>query len=369
MAEEDGTRTHADPHGFLNIMSEPDGGCPGVAIVGCGLIGRKRAKALGPARLIACADSVADRARSLAADFPGVVARAHWKDALRHPGVDLVIVATSNNALAEITLAAVQEGKHVLVEKPAARSTEELRPVIEAARQAGRLVRVGFNHRYHPALHKAHELFESGVLGEMMFVRGRYGHGGRVGYDKEWRADPEISGGGETIDQGVHLIDLARWFLGDFSEVSGFAHTYFWDMPVDDNGFMILKTPQKQVAFLHVSCTEWKNLFSLEIYGKSAKLHIEGLGGSYGVERLAFYKMLPGMGPPETTIWEYTMGDKSWQLEFEEFLEDIRLNRNPSANLEDAIAALEVVEKLYASSGYYPDQDGWDTEFRRRRES
>jgi len=122
-------------------------------------------------------------------------------------------------------------------------------------------------------------------------------------------------------------------------------------MPVDDNGFMLLKTPRQQVAFLHVSCTEWKNLFSLEIYGREAKLHVEGLGGSYGVERLAYYKMLPKMGPPETTIWEYPMGDNSWQIEFAEFLEDIRLNRTPAANLNDARAALDVVEKIYAASG------------------
>ena len=185
-----------------------------------------------------------------------------------------------------------------------------------------------------------------------MFVRGRYGHGGRAGYDKEWRADPTLSGGGELIDQGVHLIDLARWFLGDFSEVTGFVHTYYWQMPVDDNGFMLLKTPRQQVAFLHVSCTEWKNLFSLEIYGRDAKLHIEGLGGSYGVERLAYYKMLPQMGPPETTIWEYPMGDTSWQAEFTEFLEDIRLGRTPSSNLYDAQAALVIVKKIYRESGY-----------------
>jgi predicted dehydrogenase len=184
----------------------------------------------------------------------------------------------------------------------------------------------------------------------MMFVRGRYGHGGRIGYDKEWRANPALSGGGELIDQGVHLIDLARWFLGDFSEVTGFAHTYFWQMPVDDNGFMLLKTPQQRVAFLHVSCTEWKNLFSFEIYGRDGKLHIEGLGGSYGVERLAYYKMLPQMGPPETTIWEYPMRDDSWQIEFAEFLEDIRLGRPPSANLADARAALLIVEQIYAQS-------------------
>ena len=219
--------------------------------------------------------------------------------------------------------------------------------LIATAQQGGALVRVGYNHRYHPALQKAHAIFETGALGEMMFVRGRYGHGGRLGYEKEWRADPALSGGGELIDQGVHLIDLARWFLGEFAHVAGFAHTYFWQMPVDDNAFLTLRTADEKTAFLHVSCTEWKNLFSLEIYGKSGKLHIEGLGGSYGVERLSYYHMLPEMGPPETTIWEYPRGDASWELEFTEFLEDIRLRRTPAPGLTDARAALAVVTKIY----------------------
>ncbi len=321
----------------------------GVAIVGCGLIGQKRAKALAGARLVACADIDRSRADAVAR-AAGAFATDDWRAVIGRPDVDIVIVATINQHLAPIAMAAVNAGKHVLVEKPAARSVSELDGVIEAARQARRLVRVGFNHRYHPALRKARELFEQGVLGEMMFVRGRYGHGGRVGYDKEWRADPAQSGGGELVDQGVHLIDLARWFLGDFVSVSGFAHTYFWQMPVDDNGFLLMRTAGDQAAFLHVSCTEWKNLFSLEIYGRKAKLHVEGLGGSYGVERLAFYRMLPEMGPPETTVWEYPRGDQSWALEFTEFLDDIRLQREPAAGLLDARAALAVVEAVYRQS-------------------
>jgi len=320
--------------------------------VGCGLIGQKRARALRSARLVACADLVPKRAHALAATVAGSVAVADWRDAVGRADVAVVVVSTTNDALAEVAIAALEAGKHVLIEKPAARNTRELGSVVDAARSADRLVRVGFNHRYHPALRKAHELFSAGVLGEMMFVRGRYGHGGRIGYEKEWRANPALSGGGELIDQGVHLIDLARWFLGDFCKVMGSARTYYWDMPVDDNAFMLLETPQQRSAFLHVSCTEWKNLFSLEIYGRDAKLHVEGLGGSYGVERLAYYRMLPKMGPPETTIWEYPMGDNSWELEFEEFLEDIRMSRTPSASLADAMAALTIVESIYRESGY-----------------
>ncbi len=321
-----------------------------VAIVGCGLIGQKRARALTNANLVVCADLVKERAEALAQTWAGATPVTDWRVVADRKDVDAVIVATTNNMLAEISTAMLLAGKHVLVEKPAARRSIELMPVIQAAKKMQVIARVGFNHRYHRAIRKARELFEAGALGELMFVRGCYGHGGRLGYEKEWRADPQLSGGGELIDQGVHLIDLARWFLGDLSTTQGFAHTYYWDMPVDDNGFMLLRTQKQQVAFLHVSCTEWKNLFSFEIYGHDSKLDIHGLGGSYGLERLTYYRMLPQMGPPETTIWEYPMADDSWQVEFAEFQEDIRLHRQPAANLGDAQAALQIVEEVYQVS-------------------
>ena len=323
-----------------------------VAIIGCGLIGRKRSETLAGSRLVACADLAFEQAEALARKFPGCQPLQNWRSVLDRKDVDIIVVATPHQALAEIALAVVSAGKHLLVEKPAARHVGELNPIMMAAKAGSSRVRVGFNHRYHRAFRKAREILQGGELGELMFVRARYGHGGRVGYDKEWRAKPELSGGGELIDQGVHVIDLARWFLGDFTEVLGFAHTYFWNMPVDDNAFLILKTAKQQTAFLHVSCTEWKNLFSFEIYGKHGKLHIEGLGGSYGTERLTYYKMLPQMGPPETTIWEYPMADDSWSVEFDEFLQDIRLGRQPSPGLADAHAVLEIVGKVYKDSGY-----------------
>ena len=322
-----------------------------VGIIGCGLIGQKRAKLLKGAELVACSDQDRSKANLLAQSISNCAVETNWQDLIARSDIQAVIIATPHAALAEISLAAVKAGKHILVEKPAARNVNELKPVYEAAQKSGVLVRIGFNHRYHRAFRKAKILVEEGALGDLMFIRARYGHGGRIGYDREWRADPVLSGGGELLDQGVHLIDLARWFLGDFTEIDGYADTYFWDMLVDDNGFMMLKTAQNQVAFLHAICTEWKNIFSFELYGKLGKLEINGLGGSYGIETLRFYKMLPQMGPPETTIWEYPMADDSWEVELAEFWEDIHLARQPASGLEDALAALEIVETIYRKSG------------------
>src|SRR5262249_22970606 len=142
----------------------------------------------------------------------------------------------------------------------------------------------------------------------------------------------------------------ACWFAGDFIEVSGHIGTFFWNMPVEDNGFALLRTAQGKVAWLHASCTEWKNLFCFEIFGRDGKLQVDGLGGSYGVERLSFYRMLQQMGPPETTIWEYPGEDTSWQAEFMYTLHCIQERRPADGSLEDALAALDIIQRLYELS-------------------
>ncbi len=319
-----------------------------VGIVGCGLIGGKRADSLAGTgdTLVATFDLVPERARALAGKHKAEVCAT--LDELVGKS-DVVVVAATNDQLTPLSMVAVRAGKHVVVEKPAARSAKELEPLAAMARDKGVVVKVGYNHRFHPAAQKARAILDAGECGDVMFLRGRYGHGGRLGYDKEWRADPEKSGGGELIDQGVHLIDLARWFLGaELTDVQGRVETYFWKMPVDDNAFMTLGTAARQVAHLQVSCTEWKNMFSLEIYARRAKLHWEGLGGSYGPERLYHYAMKPEMGPPDAVIYEFAPADKSWKLEWQDFARAVREKTRPCGDVEDALAALRVVDRVYA---------------------
>ena len=326
---------------------------PRVALIGCGLVGQKLLKLLPPGSVTVACDLQRARAQKLAAQSPGCLATDSVEQAVASPDVDVVMIATVNASLAPLAIEAVRHGKHVLIEKPGAIRVAELDALEAAAAKTGALVRVGYNHRYHPACLKALEIFRSGALGPMMFVRGRYGQGGRIGYDKEWRADPKLSGGGELIDQGVHLIDLAGIFLGEFTQVEGHVATYFWNMPVDDNAFLSLRNAEGKTAWLHASCSEWKNLFCLEIYGRDGKLQMDGLGRSYGVEKLTYYKMLPQMGPPETSVWEFPGEDDSWKIEMQEFFEDIRLNRTPQPGLAEAKAVLQVVERLYARAPHW----------------
>ena len=206
-----------------------------IAVVGCGLIGQKRVQNLpsGAVVVMAC-DVDLDRARKLASQLEGCRATADYREAVSAPNVDAVIVATLNASLAPVAAEAMRANKHVLVEKPVGIHARELDVLDQLARKNRICARAGYNHRYHPACLKALELWRSGELGPLMFLRGRYGQGGRIGYEKEWRANPQLSGGGELIDQGVHLIDLAGIFLGDIAEVTGHLATYFWKMPVED---------------------------------------------------------------------------------------------------------------------------------------
>jgi len=314
-----------------------------IAIIGCGLIGVKRAKALESFpehELVVCADVSLERAVSLASHYR-CDSFSDWRLAVKKENVDAVIVATTHAFLKDISLAAVSLKKHVLVEKPGARSADELKLVVDEASRQGVHLAVGFNHRYHPALMKAHEVSGSGGVGDIMYVRARYGHGGRLGYEKEWRAQPELSGGGELLDQGVHLLDLSRWFLGDLKLEYSAVPTCFWKMPVDDNAFLALKNEAGALAWLHASWTEWRNTFSFEVFGKTGKLEVSGLGGSYGTERLTYYKMNKTMEPPEVTAWEWLGQDKSFEKETADFLN----SRGSSA--QDALAALSLVGQVY----------------------
>src|SRR5215469_9894397 len=318
------------------------------AIVGCGVIGQKRAAAIARLghRTILAVDRAKDRAVALAEPF-GARSATDFHVATEATDIDAIVVATPHAELSTIATACLETGKHVLVEKPAGRNLAEVSAVAKAADSAGRIAKVGYNHRFHPATRKAREIVDRGEIGPLLFVRGRYGHGGRPGYEKEWRFKRAISGGGELVDQGSHLIDLAQWLLGEFTEVQGTLRTFFWDAGVEDNVFLTLSTADRRVAWLHASWTEWRNLFSLEIYGREGKLQIDGLGGSYGVESITFYRMLPGMGPPETTRWEYPFPDRSWDAEMAEFIAAIGEGRQPIGNAEEAVATMSVIERVY----------------------
>ena len=320
----------------------------GVAIVGAGLIGGKRAASLpSGVALRAVFDEDHDRARKLAALYPGTEAAESLEHALDDPQVGLVIVATPHNQLPLVGIEALHRGRHLLLEKPGAHCLDALLEIQQAAVDTEQRVRVGFNHRFHPSFLRAREIVGSGAHGNVFSIRARYGHGGRPGYEKEWRAQRDISGGGELIDQGLHLIDLVRYLVGDVDLAFAELRTDFWPMDVEDNAYLALRSRTGAFAWLHASWTEWKNLFSFEVSMRDAKLEVQGLGGSYGTERLTSYEMTPEMGPPPATSWEWPQADASWARELADVVRDIEGGPSVGADLGDCIAAFRIVEEAY----------------------
>jgi len=324
----------------------------GVAIVGAGSIGRKRAAALQQfdnCKLKVVTDVNRTAAEVLCNEFGGQPEQ-DWKKVVTNSNVHIVIVATINKFLAELSIEALENGKHVLCEKPLGKNSQESQRIIEAAKQSGTIIKTGFNHRHHPAIAKAKLLCEQGKFGQIMYLRCRYGHGGRPGYEKEWRANKDLCGGGELLDQGVHVVDLFRWFAGDFQQAFGYAPTYFWNMEVEDNAFGLFRTEAGGVASMHTSWTQWKNLFSFEVFGTDGFLIVEGLGGSYGTETLIAGRRRPEGGTPEEQTFTFPGPDISWQQEWKEFLSAIEEHRDPMGSGWDGLQANRMLEAVYKSA-------------------
>jgi predicted dehydrogenase len=318
-----------------------------IAIIGAGLIGKKRAEALPKkVKLSFVCDVSQERAEALATEFKCESA-TDWKEVVARPDIDAVFIATTHNWLAPIAIGAIKNGKHVFMEKPGGHNAKDLKDIIKAQKKSPVVAMLGYNHRLHPSMQKAKQLVDSGKYGPVLFIRAKYGHGGRLGYEKEWRFIKEVSGGGELVDQGPHLIDLVNMFIGKMDDVKAFSPTLFWDTKLEDTSFFIMKNKKNQYAYLSVSCVEWKNLFQFEIMLKSAKIQIDGLGRSYGQEKLTLYTMKPEMGPPTVKVTEYPEYDTSWKDENAIFFKRIADKDTSPQALEDGLYVWQTIEKIY----------------------
>ena len=324
-----------------------------VGVVGCGLIGRRRASeaAANPrSECVVVADPVAAAAQAAAA-ASGAMATDDWRHVVARSDVDAIVVSTPNGYLAEIAAAALAAGKHVLVEKPMGRGLAEAERMRAAACAAGRVLKIGFNHRYHPAIMEAWRRVTDGAIGEVINVECRYGHGGRPGYEREWRGDRALAGGGELIDQGVHVVDLVHWFVGIPQQAFAVLQTAVWPLGgLEDNAFGLFRFDGGAVAAFHTSWTQWKNLFCFEVYGRSGAVVVQGLGGSYGAETLTAYRRRPEGGAPDAETRVFEEPDGSWRLEWEDFVRATQGGEGMLGTADDGVTAMRMVDALYRSA-------------------
>jgi len=275
---------------------------------------------------------------------------------LLNSGIDAVFVCTPNSVSPEVVVSSLEKGKHVFCEKPPGRNLHDVRMMIDAERKHPSLkLMFGFNHRYHPGVIEAKSIAGSGRFGKILFLKGTYGKSGGRDYLQSWRNQKEVSGGGILLDQGIHMLDLFRFFCGDFDEITGFLSKMFWDSDVEDNAFVCLRNKNGQVATLHSSATLWKHTFKLEIFLEEAYLIVSGLlskTGSYGRETLTFGRRQFedesfALGNPREEIIYFDQ-DLSWSIEVEKFTEYILQDKKvQSSSSHDAFKAMEMIDRIY----------------------
>lgn len=320
-----------------------------IGIVGAGLIGNKRAQSISghsKDQIVAVADIDIDKARELGEKL-GCIYFSDPKKIFSDPKIDVVLVCTINKYLAPLTLAALKSGKHVLCEKPLGANSKEINKCVLQAKKRQLIYKAGYNHRFHPAIFTAHKLVRAGKIGKLMFIKASYGHGARPGYDKEWRAQKSLSGGGELLDQGCHIIDLVHWFTGKkATKIATSLSAKFWPIkPLEDNAFVTLELGEVTASF-HTSWTQWKNEFIFELYGKKGYIKINGLGGSYGKETLTFAKGAPGYKPTEKVTY-FEGSDNSWTEEWKNFKKAIKNRRDLLSSGEEGLEVMKVIDKIY----------------------
>lgn len=318
-----------------------------VGVIGLGSLGTKRASALREThggRLVAVADLQPDRASRAASDF-GVPALS-TDELLASGRVDVVLICTPNSSHADLSIAAMNAGKHVLCEKPIACSPAEAVEIAATARSTGRNFKMGSNHRYFRSVRAAYDLVQSNAIGEVLTMFCRIGHNGERIRDT-WYWDSGQSGGGALVDTGCHVVDLCRWFMGEFSRCTGATSQVFWKTAgVEDTASGTLLTDDGRLAVVTTSRRLFSGYLHLEINGSNGFAWLDARRDVFAVDRLTW-----GVGSSRTApqVVDFTADQSnSMALELDDFFSAIRSGRSLAPNADDGLAILRIVDALYA---------------------
>ena len=286
-----------------------------------------------------------------------------YKNMLDNCEIDVLFVCLPNYLAARVTIIGIENGYHVFCEKPPAKTVEELKEVIQCSKKYPHIkLKYGFNHRYHDSVKKARELIDSGEYGDIVSFRGVYGKSSIIpfGSGSGWRSNKQSSGGGILLDQGIHMLDLIRYFSSDYHEIYSFISNDYWKHDVEDNAFILMKNKSGQIASLHSTATQWQHRFRLEVILREGLFELTGIlsgSKSYGSETLKIIQREESGSAGAQKEKTYTfLNDNSWKYEIDEFADCI-VNDKPVANGTgyDALKVMEMVFSIYKA-----DKIWWD---------
>lgn len=325
-----------------------------VGIIGFGKMGQTRAHALekdGRGAIVSIFDTVLPESPPypVAESIDAIVA---------DKTIDAVFVCLPNFLNKSTTIAALKAGKHVFCEKPPAFCGADVEEIMEAEKASGKVLMYGFNHRHHAAITKMKALIDSGAYGKILWMRGRYGKSVDADYLNTWRAKKELAGGGILLDQGIHMLDLFH-HLGNctFDDVYAMVSSRYWNMPgIEDNVFLIMRDRASgmEVSF-HSTMTQWRHLFSLEVFLEQGYMVLNGLktsSNSYGSEELSVAKnrSVAPAASWETEMKEAFPVDVSWDSENKIFIDAVTGVSPLSCGTSDqALTVMQLIDRIYLS--------------------
>jgi predicted dehydrogenase len=322
------------------------------AIIGFGKMGAIRYRTL--AKIPYCRVKWICEPQGTREPLDGVRWTTDITDILQDQNVDALIICTPNHFLKPFVIEGLKKGKHVFCEKPPGRNLAELTEIMQAEELSPALkLMFGFNHRHHESMLHAKRLVDSGEYGKILWMRGRYGKSVDEKFFSNWRSKKELAGGGILLDQGIHMLDLFLFFCEDFEEVKAYVSNLYWKLDIEDNVFAIFRNKKGQVAQLHSTMTQWRHIFSLEIFMERGYITINGLktsSNTYGEEAMTIAKNRTeppaAMWMDEEKITYHT--DQSWDKELSVFIDSIRSNKPiPMGHTRDAFKLMTLIEKVY----------------------
>ncbi len=329
--------------------------------IGGGVIGEMRARTVinhPDCTLVAVADPNAEAA-ARAAGSSGAKLVQDATDLLEGDRCDAVIVSTPVQLHERIILDALSAGKHVLVEKPLGNTVESCGRIMEAVRSSGCAVGVGFNHRFYPSFAFMREVIAEGRIGKLDSLRVLGGHDGLANFRSEWMYKSEFSGGGATMDVGIHMTDLTRFMVGEIETVYATTSNEVWKVEgSEDRAHALMKATSGVSVQYEASWNEWKGFeVWMEAYGDGGMVR-----ASYGpMLNVLIEQTRPGSSRkktrnffPEVVLREKLKGWEttsllSFEAELAQFLRQIDGGDSLGANAWDGARAVEIANAVMAS--------------------
>ena len=259
-----------------------------IGIAGYGVVGKKRKKILDQIKGIKIV-AISDKNLKNKVTSKNINFYNDYKK-LFNENLDILFISLPNKYAADATITALKKNINVFCEKPPARNIQELKKVLKEFRKKNQLkLKYGFNHRYHDSIILAKKIIESKKYGKLINLKGLYGKSKIISFVGQWRSNKSIAGGGILLDQGIHMLDIMRFFCGEFKEIKSLVSNNYWKHKVEDNAYIIMRSPKNIVAMVHSTATQWQHQFRIEITLEKALINLSGiLSGSktYGNERI-----------------------------------------------------------------------------------